>query len=92
MTSLHQACITRLVERLVAGNDTDVGKPVIVTQELAQLVGTSHHHQVVMIKGPSREIHIPPPVILVVELKMVLIATAKHALRHHLCSMEQITD
>ena len=92
MLSLLEASVAGLVQRLVAGNDVDVGKSVIVTQEGAQFVGTGHHHQVMVVKRPAGEVDIPLPVFLVVELETVLTAAAKYTVRHYLCSVEQIVD
>ena len=90
--ALDQAGMVGQVERLVAGHDCHACHLAVIAQIVAQVIGTGHHHQVAVVKRPAGEVNIPAAVILVVELEVVLVAAAKHTLRHHLCSVEQIIE
>jgi hypothetical protein len=57
-----------------------MSETVVITQEGAQLICTGHHQQIVMVEWPTREIHIPLAISLMIELEFVLLMTTEHTL------------
>lgn len=84
--ALHEAGVAWMLLALAAGDYVDISGSIVLTQECAEFVGTRHHEQIVVIKGPVWEVNVPKSVGFMVKLEMILFSAAKHALGHGFCA------
>lgn len=89
---LYELGIAWVVLLFVGRNHLDVGMQVVVGEEGTQVVSSLHHHQVVVIERPVREVDVPAAVILVVELQFVLVFAAEDAGGHRAGAIHKVRN
>ena len=76
MVCASQFCIAIMLLPSGRRNHLHTSLQPIVREEVTEVVGTCHHHQVVVVERPTWKVDIPLAIFLVIELQVILVAAS----------------